>query len=346
MKALVKMSRGDGNVELRDVSVPEPGLGQVRIKVMAAGICGSDLHVYHDTIKFHMKTPVIMGHEFCGIIDKLGPDVEDWKEGERVTCETTVFSCGKCLQCHLGNDNMCRERRVLGFFYDGCFAEYIVVYAARLHRLPENIDFVTGATCEPLACCVHGLTEIIDIKPSNLVLIAGPGTIGLMALQVAKAQGAYAIVAGTTADAERMEIAKKLRADETLFVEEGNVGDRVAELTGGEGVDIFVECSGHPAAARMGLDLVRRKGTYLQMGIFDEPFEVDFAQIVYKELNVAGSLGQKWSAWERAVAMLGQGLLNPTPIITHRLGLDEWKKGFELFESKKGVKIVFLPSGS
>ncbi len=175
---------------LREVPEPRPGPGQVKVEVRAAGVCGSDLHIYHDDIKINIVPPVVMGHEFAGVIVEAGPGVTTCRVGDRVTCETTAESCGACLQCRTGHYNMCETRKVLGYAVDGCFAPYCVVNERQVHRLPANVDFLAGALTEPLACCVHGLLEMTGLSPNDRVLIAGPGPIGLFSLQLAKAAGA------------------------------------------------------------------------------------------------------------------------------------------------------------
>ena len=151
MKGLYKTAPGSGNMEIREVDIPGPGPGQALLEVKSAGICGSDLHIYHWNIAFKMRPPMIIGHEFSGVIARVGKGVESWERGARVTCETAAIICGECLYCRTGAYNMCAERRVLGYWVDGCFSEYVVVGAHRLHRLPENISFDEGALTEPLA---------------------------------------------------------------------------------------------------------------------------------------------------------------------------------------------------
>ncbi len=344
MKAVVKFQRGKGCVDLQDVLEPNPGPGQVKVEVKAAGVCGSDLHIYHDDIKINIVPPVVMGHEFSGVIVELGPGVTRCQVGDRVTCETTAESCGECLQCRTGHSNMCTTRKVLGYAVDGCFARYCVVNERQIHRLPDNVDFVAGALTEPLACCVHGVLEMTGLSPNDRVLITGPGPIGLFCLQLVKATGAWAAMCGTSQDFERLPLARELGADATIDVQ---IQDPIAWLGDhglGQGVDVFLECSGAPSASRLGLDATRRRGRYTQLGLSGVPFMVDFSLIAYKELQATGSLGQRWPAWEHSLDLMARGMVNANRLVSDILPLGAWDTAFAMVEAKKGLKIVLQPS--
>lgn len=343
MKALVKFAPGKGNIEVREVPEPTPGPDQVKVAVKAAGICGSDLHIYHDDIKLAVNPPVVMGHEFSGVIAELGQGVQGWQIGDRVTCETAAYVCGTCLACRAGYYNVCSEKKLIGYVYDGCFASYCVVHESRLHALPENVDFAAGALTEPLACAVHALLELTRITAGDTVVITGPGPMGLLSLQLAKAAGGYSIVCGTSQDTQRLAIARSLGADQTIDVQQQDALDMVRRMTDGEGADVFIEASGAPPAARMGLDMTRRRGQYTQLGLFGRAFELDFELIAYKEIKVTGSLGQRWNAWRRALAMMARGQVQTGPLVSHKLPITAWQEAFEIFESKQGLKIVLEP---
>jgi L-iditol 2-dehydrogenase len=344
MKAVVKYAFGPGHVELRDVPEPQPGPGQVKVEVKAAGVCGSDLHIYHDQIAIPIIPPVIMGHEFSGVVVETGAAVTQVQAGDRVTCETTAWSCGHCLPCRLGHYNMCAQRKVVGYAVDGCFARYCVVNERQVHLLPDGVDFVTGALTEPLACCVHAVLELTGITPGDTVAIAGPGPIGLLCLQLVKAAGSYAIVCGTAQDRDRLELARHFGADVAIDVQATDLLQLLGELGAGQGVGIFLECSGAPAAARLGLAATRRSGQYTQVGLFPGPFELSFDLIAYKELRVTGSLGQRWTSWQRSLSLLGQGQVDTRSLVSHTLPLTDWREAFRLAEDRQGLKIVLDPA--
>jgi L-iditol 2-dehydrogenase len=175
------------------------------------------------------------------------------------------------------------------------------------------------------------------------VVITGPGPIGLLCLQLVKAEGGCAIVCGTSQDGDRLKMAHRLGADVTVNVEAQDVLQLVGEITGSQGADVFLECSGIPAAARLGLVATRRGGQYTQVGLFSGPFELDLSLIAYKELKVTGSLGQKWTAWKRGLTLLSQGQVDTRSLVTHILPLTQWREAFQMFEEKQGLKIVLQP---
>lgn len=343
LQALMKFASGPGNVALRTVTEPQPGPGQVMIEVQYASICGSDLHIREWDIQLLLRPPVIMGHEFSGHVAALGDGVTDIEVGQAVVSETAFKTCGHCTVCKSGHENVCAGKELIGFVHNGCFARYVVVPVDRIHTLPEGVDLLSAAATEPLACVVHATLELTRITPGDLVVVAGPGTIGLLSLQIAKSAGARVIVTGAGGDEKRLGLAQELGADLIVDVTQQDLNQIVRAESNGEGADIYFECSGAPAAARIGLQVVRRRGQYTQIGLAGAPFEVDFATIAYKELKVTGSLGQKWTAWERALALLAEGKVVTRPLISHVLPLSQWERGFELFESKEGMKVVLTP---
>ena len=343
MRALCKMSPGKGNVELRDVPRPTPSADEVLIRVKAAGICGSDLHIQDGDTQVAMAPPVIMGHEFAGVIEEVGADARGFSKGERVTGEPTYRACGHCLYCNAGFHNLCGERRVLGYAADGAFAEYIRIPHTRVHRLPPNVDFHSGALTEPLACCVHGVYEGVGVTANDLAVVIGPGTIGLLVLQLLRNAGARTIVVGTAADAQRLSLARTLGANATVDLAKEDASQVVLGASSGVGADLVIECSGAEPAAALGLDLARKQGRYAQIGLFGRPILLDFEKIAYKELRVTGSFAQKWSAWRTALALMAEERVQLAPLITDVLPLENWESGFQRFREKKGVKFILTP---
>jgi len=343
MIALVKESSGPGHVVLKDLPEPSAGVGQVKIRVEMAGVCGSDLHILHDDIKLNLQPPAVLGHEFCGVVEKVGEGVEVLTPGDRVTSETTFRSCGQCLHCRSGNYNLCAGKELIGYVHDGCFARYCVVPAQRVHGLPASIPFGEGALCEPLACCVHAVAEQTEVSPADTVLVAGVGTIGLLCAQVARTCGARVVLCGTDADTDRFIVGRQLGFEQIVNVTGGDPDASVRALAGAEGPDVFFECSGAPAAARMGLSVLRRGGRFCQVGLVGSPFEIDFEQIAYKELSVTGSIGSKWTSWRKALALLGSGAVKVGPLTGEPLSITEWEEAFRRFEAKEGLKILLRP---
>ena len=344
MLALVKRAPGPGHMKLQDVPEPSPGPGQVMIEVEAAGICASDLHIREWDIQLNLRPPFVMGHEFAGHIAELGPGVEDLEIGQRVTSETAFYACGECIPCRAGEYNVCAAKELIGYVHDGCFTRYVVVPAERVHLLPENVSVRDAALCEPLAFVVRAVLELTHIRPGDLVVVGGPGTIGLLALQAAKAAGGRVVVAGTSVDKKRLALATQLGAARTVDLSEEDLLDVICEMGHNEGADVYLECAGVGASVRTGFEVTRRRGQFTQLGLPGAPFELDFAKIAYKELIVTGAIGQKWSAWRRALALLESGQVATNPLISDEFPLSEWEAAFTRFESRQGLKILLRPA--
>ena len=343
MKAVMKVAPGVGHIELRDIPEPEARAGQVKLKVHSTGICGTDIHIYLDEFKSH--PPVVLGHEVAGEVVALGDGVEGVEVGERVTTETYFSTCGACRYCRNGQTNLCLNRRSIGSAVNGGFTQYLVVPAGNLHRLPEAISFREGALTEPLACVVHGvLLNAPTVRAGDMAVIAGPGAIGLLTLQVVKAAGADAIVLGTDADRQRLDLARQLGADHVVNVQADDPGPLVRDLTEqGMGADVVYECSGAGPAALQLLDLVRRRGRYVQIGLFGKPVSWDLDQLCYKELVATGSNASTPESWLRAIRLLNQGIVKTEPLITHTFPLRNWESAFEIFRQKGGIKTLLQP---
>lgn len=342
MKAVMKVAPGDGNIEVREIEEPATPPGHVKIAVRAAGICGTDLHIYHD--EFKSWPPVVLGHEISGEVAELGDGVEGIGLGDRVTTETYFATCGHCRFCRTGRVNLCPNRRSIGSAVNGGFTSYVIVPSRNIHRLPANVSYLAGALTEPLACVVHGALEGPKLTPQDVAVVAGPGAIGLLTLQTVKAAGACTIVLGTDADEHRLLMAQQLGADHTFNVQRDDYRGAIADLTG-DGADIVYECSGAGPAAQMLLDLVRRGGQYAQIGLFGKPIAWDLEQVCYKELTVTGSNASVPSAWTRALKLLAEGAVKTEPIISSVLPLTEWRDAFDAFERHIGLKTILEPVG-
>ena len=342
MKAVMKVARGVGNIEVRDIPEPTPGRGEVVIQVKVAGICGTDLHIYKD--EYSSRPPVVLGHELSGVVVEAGPEVTGVRVGARVTSETFYHTCGTCLYCRSGLINLCLQRLSIGSGVNGAFTKYLVVPAAIVHELPENVDFEAGALSEPLACVVNGLFRVPTVTPGDLAVIAGPGSVGLIALQVVKAVGARTVVLGISGDATRLALAKSLGADHVINVEAQDPRPLVAELsTEGLGADVVVECSGAARAANTLLELVRKAGRYVQIGVLGKPITWDVDQLVMKELTAVGNFSHVPWAWPKALELLRSGVVKTKPLATTVLPLTEWRQGFEGFDTRTGIKTLLTP---
>lgn len=343
MKALVKYDAAPGNMEIRDVPEPSAGPGQIKIQVKVAGICGSDLHIYHSDIAIPVNPPVTTGHEFSGVIAEVGEGVEGFRVGDRVVSETAYSFCGTCDFCTEGYYNLCSERKTLGYWYNGIFTNYTVVPAARVHKIPEGVSDLTAAMTEPLACVCHAVYDLNRIKGGDVVLVIGPGAIGNMAMQVAKAQGAVVIISGTDIDQERLKLAKKLGADYAVNIQKENLEELVMKITGGYGVDCVLECSGSAPGTNTGLNLIKKLGYFTQVGMGRPNIDFQIEKVIYKELHFRGSLGSRKRSWRTALRLMEQGKVNLEPLAGTVLPLERWQEAFDRFEKKDGNKFMLLP---
>jgi len=342
MQAVMKVERGVGHVELRDIPEPAPQAGQVKIAVRAAGICGTDLHIYDD--EFPVRPPVVLGHEVAGEIAEIGDGVDGIEVGTPVTTETYFYTCGECRFCRTGHQNLCMERKSIGSGVNGGFTKYVIVPADNVHPLPESVDFKAGALTEPLACVVHGVQTQRTVNAGDVAVIAGPGAIGLLTLQVVKASGAAVVMLGTDADSHRLELARTLGADHVVNVQKDDPAELLGDITPeGKGADVVYECSGAGAAAGQLLQLVRRQGRYVQIGLFGKPIAWDLDQVCYRELIVTGSNASVPSAWMRALQLMESGQVQTAPLISDTFALNEWETAFDAFRSKSGVKVLLQP---
>jgi L-iditol 2-dehydrogenase len=343
MKALMKVAPGPGNMEIRDIPEPVAGPGQVVLEVVATGICGTDIHIERG--EYTSVPPVVLGHEVSGRVAELGEGVSGLSVGDRVTTETYFHTCGKCPACLAGRINLCPERRSIGTHVNGGFTRYVVVPAIKVHRLPDNVDDVSAAMTEPLACCVHGVLELAGVTPGDVAILSGPGAIGLLCMQVAKAAGATLVVVGTASDEGRLDLARRLGADHTLVVGRDDVAGFVKERTDGLGADITIEAAGAGPSVAQCLRLVRRGGTFCQMGLFGVPITIDYDLIPLHEIRLIGSFAQIPSSWTRALTLMAEGKVRTRPLISSQRPITAWQDAFGAFFTRQECKMLLTPAG-
>jgi len=314
--------------------------GQVRVKVACAGICGTDIHLWRDG-GYPSNPPVILGHELSGIIDRVWDTQGCYSPGLRVTTETYFYTCGHCFFCKTGRPNLCEERKSIGSTVDGGFAEYIVVPANNIHRLPDNISFEEGALTEPFACCVQAVLEYSGIQAGDRVLIIGPGTIGLLCLQLVKLVGATSVIVGTKNDTARLEVARKLGADHLYITSDRSYIDKVKSICDDLGPDIVLECSGSQEAIHTGIEIIRKGGTFIQIGLSDKEISVDTNKIALKEIQIKGTFATKWWAWKYALRLMEEKKVNLEPLISGIIELEGWEEAFNKVLRSDGLKYLF-----
>lgn len=330
--AVGKLAPGPGQMGMRSQEVRPPEAGEVTLEVLAAGICGTDLHIADD--EFPSLPPVTMGHEVTGEVAVVGDGIDPKWLGQRVTVETYVTYCGACGHCRSGRPNLCDDRRSIGSHVDGGYARWLTLPVRNLHPLPESIGLHAGALAEPLACVANCLFDPGVVDPGDLVLITGPGTMGVLAAQAARAAGGHVLLAGLPADRVRLEIAAGLGLEVAVV-------DDVDRLP-----DVAIDCSGAPAAAGWLLERVRKGGTYVQVGIFGRPVEIDLDAFLYKEVRFRSGFASTPRSWRRAMALLGQGAVVLDPLVSEVVPLDEWERAFDATRRGEGMKFVLDPRAS
>jgi L-iditol 2-dehydrogenase len=341
VKAVVKIRPGPGNVELMEMPEPQPGPGQVRIAVAAAGICGTDIHILRE--EFPSRPPVILGHEFSGQIDRLGDGVEGFALGDPVVAMPAAIRCGRCRYCLTGDVLMCEHRRSIGHGVHGAFTRYIVVPAEMVHRVPRAVDLQHAALAEPTAVAVHAVSERARVAAGDTVLVSGVGPIGLLVLQVVRAQGGRVLASGTARDGRRLDVARRLGAEATVDVDAQDLVAAAREWSGGSGVDVAFECAGAPRSLDACLGAIRRIGTLVQVGLMGRRIECDYEQVAMHELRVVGTYGSSLLSWPRALALLAQRLVQADPMISDVLPMSAWEEGFRKTAAQESIKVLLTP---
>ena len=344
MKSIVRTSLESGRVEVQERPVPEIAENEVRIKVKAVGVCGTDLHIYNGNVV--TGTDLIIGHELSGVIDETGSKVSRLKVGDRVVSRLNVGSCGICKACLSGNPQMCKHRTCPGHWVDGAFADYMKIDDKQPLTFGENLSFEEAAFVEPMACVATALVERARVNPEDVVVIFGPGPIGLVAAQMAKLYGASkVIVVGTARSKEmRLPLAKKLGADMTLVSDEDDVEQIISDLTGGEGADLCVECSGAASAINSCIRMLRKLGRMCVIGLPKErEIPIEWKTAGEKSLDMIFSYSSSPTSWNLCLSMLERGAINVKDMITHRVGLDDFTKVVEATKRGEVIKAVILP---
>lgn len=341
MKAAVL--HGVRDIKVREVEEPEIGEDEVLIRVKAAGICGTDLHFYKGEWKVDM--PIILGHEFSGVIVKVGGKLKDLKAGDHVVAEPNI-TCGSCYFCLMSERNFfCENLEAVGVTVNGAFAEYLKIKGRNAYKIPGNLSFEEAALIEPLACCIRGLDKV-DIKAGESVLIVGAGPIGLLLMQLARNSGASMIIQ-TDIEDYRLEKALDLGVDHVINVCREDAIKRVKELTGGYGVDVAIEAVGSSEAITQAVKAVRKGGRVNIFGVSpqDAVWQVKPFELYSKELTITVSYRSPYT-FQRAVKIASSGRLKLKPIISHVLPLEKIAEAFEILDKRleNVIKIIVYPS--
>lgn len=342
MKALMKKEAGPG-AELVEVDIPQIGDGEVLVRVDASAICGTDVHIYKwdEWSRSRIKPPLIFGHEFCGTVVEVGENVDNVKEGEFVSAEGH-FTCGDCFFCRTAQGHICQNVEIIGVDVNGCFAEYVRVPAENIWKIKYDLPLEVAAIHDPLGNAVH--TAMMDNLTAQSVAVIGCGPIGLAAVAIARHAGASKIFA-TDINEYRLNLAGKLGADRVINVSEEDPVKVIQEGTGGLGVDVMLEMSGHPVAINQGLAAMRNGGWTSLLGIPSNPVKIDLSKnIIFKGITIYGVNGRRmWDTWYKMAKLL-EGGLQIEPLITHRFAFEDYEEAFQLALSGNCGKIILYPN--
>jgi len=349
MRALRKTHDGPG-AELVDVSVPEPEEGEVLVRVHATSICGTDLHIFewNEWAAARIpRVPMTFGHEVAGFVEAVGPEVHHIRPGTFVAAETHI-ACGHCSTCRTGRAHICENLRILGVDTEGAFAEYVVIPAQNAWVVGEGIDPDVASIMEPFGNGVHAAfgTEGGEDLTTNPVAVIGCGPIGLFAVGIVRAAGAWKVVAIEPND-ERRSLAAKMGADLLVDPAERDPVEAVLEATNGTGAEVVLEMSGNAQAIDQGTRMLARGGRMSLLGLPDQPVTLDLNdQVIFKEARLLGITGREmFRTWQQTTTLLSTGRVDVAPVITHRLPLDRFEEAFEVMASGRSGKVILFPGG-
>jgi L-iditol 2-dehydrogenase len=338
MRALVKSARGPGHLDLDpDWPDPRPRPGWVVIDVTACGVCGTDLHIWHDQHKYW--PPVVLGHEYTGRISQVGDDVAGFLPGDRVVCEQHALACGACDACRRGAIHLCAAKRSPGWGIDGAFAEKVALPAHLLHRVPGTVPDEAAVMTEPLAICLTGVDRA-GVRPGETALVVGPGSLGLLTCLILRAAGLRVLLAGRPSSAARLALAQRLGIE---TVPADQAGQRAASLSARGGADVVVEASGTEDGLGLAVTTTRTMGRIVCLGLSGQQriaFPADEA--MRRALDVRFSMSSEYSSWDRALSLLEGGAIDPRPLLT-TYPLQAWRQAFDDLASRRVVKAALTP---
>jgi L-iditol 2-dehydrogenase len=324
------------------VEEPRCGHDQVKLEIAYCGLCGTDIHVLHDT--FPNYPPVILGHEFSGTVVEVGHDVKGVTLGERVTgLGATAVTCGHCQYCRSGYFIFCSKRRGMGHGVNGAFATYVVMRPDQLYRIPGSFSLEEAAISEPFAAAVQAVTEIANVRIGDTALVSGPGPIGLLCLELLVAEGIKTVVVGTPRDQDRLDTALKLGASAVVNLGKQQLQAAIQDLTASVGVDVAFECAGHPDSVRGCLESLRPMGRYIQVGICGRDIQFPIDLVFYKQLTMSGSVCYTAKTWDRMMRIYADGKVRLGDLISVKLPISEWRAAFSLCEGKEAIKVLMYP---
>jgi L-iditol 2-dehydrogenase len=336
--AVVNYAPEKHSVELREIPRAAIRDDEVLLEVQAVGVCGSDLHMWTGQQSWPMKYPVVLGHEFCGVIREVGRAVAGWQEGDRVVSETAAMIDPSSPLSRQGLYNLDPNRRGYGATIDGAMRRYVPVPARILHRMPDGLSFEQAALTEPCCVAYSAVVSNVRIRPGDRIIVLGPGPIGVLCGAIARLSGASVAVVGLENDRARLEVARQYGCE--TIVGDATEWARTVDGLGAEGV---VDATGASASLMTALQLVRPAGWISKVGWGPQPFGFSLDMLVQKNVTLQGSFSHNWPIWERVIRLIATGSLDVRPITGGIWPLAEWHEAFETMHSGRIVKAVLKP---
>src|SRR5580693_8449133 len=344
MTGLVNYAKDAHSVELRELPVPEIGEEDVLFSVQAVGVCGSDLHQYWGTQSWPVNFPVVLGHEFAGVVAKSGSRVRGFKEGDRVVSETAAVLPSDSAFIRQGLYNLDPKRLGFGYGVNGAMAPFVRVPERCLHQVPSTLSMEKASLTEPCSVAYNAVCVNSHLRPGDTVAVIGPGPIGLLCAMMAKLSGAgHLVVIGIPADAKRLEVAKRIGADTVLGAQGEDVAEWVRNFGDGYGLDLIVDAAGVSASLKLALDIVRPAGQITKVGWGPQPLNFSLDPLVQKAVTLQGSFSHNWLVWEEVLSLLAAGKIDLGPFLNRVASLDDWRASFEAMHAGSIVKGVLQP---
>lgn len=344
MQALVKKEKGYGNTELIDIPEPSPGPRMVKAEIKYCGICGTDHKMYTDDHAYYTP-PIVLGHEFSAVVVEVGDKVQNIKVGDEIVA--APLRTRNTLHQRHAYHFPGRVRRGFdtpwGVAAYGGFTKYGVYPEESVLKIPDGVTLVDAALTEPTAVCARGIIGFGMVHCTDVAVVSGPGSIGLLAAQIAKAEGATVIVCGIDGDEKKLEMAAKLGADMVFNVSKEDPLPAILDMTYGAGADVVIECAGHGSSIANLINYARLGAQYIQIGTSMHKYEVDFMQLAYKELKAVGTFGASHQDFERSLRLMANGQVSGSGVVSHKMPISQWEEAFKIIEARESVKILLYP---
>jgi threonine 3-dehydrogenase len=339
MRAIVKKDASPG-LTLKEMPAPGIAPGEALIRVKRVGLCGTDLHIYHwePWAQGRIRPPLIIGHEFSGVIEEVGPGVKDLEPGDKVTAEGHI-ACGLCYQCRTGLRHICRKVKIIGVDIHGAFADLISMPAGNVWKIDPEISLDVAALHDPLGNAFHAVMSS-DVRGKQ-VLVLGCGPIGTFCVAIARASGAARVIASEISE-PRLELARMMGAHVVVNPAKESLEGVLSRATGGRGADVVLEMSGNPLAIQEAFRSVHVGGDVALLGLPNKEIPIDISRdVIFKGVTIRGIVGRRmYETWYQMRSYLLAGLVDPTPVITHRFRMDQVEEAMSAIASGAG-KVLF-----